>query len=110
MASNFSGGNPFLAFMEDVPQVGYFSYQNQQGQSPNQKRYFQQQFANVQDRYMGQLGQNIRQGGDPTLSFTDYMSQYMAPQGGQFQDWASMSPRQRGTTTGRYAPPTRFGF
>ena len=108
--ATFSNNNPFAAFLEDVPEAGYFSYQNQPGRSPNQKRYFQQQFANVQNQYMGQLGQAIRTGGDPTQGFADYLDEYMAPGGGQFQDWASMSPRQRGTTQGRYAPPTLFNF
>jgi len=93
---------------EGAPQrAAYFGYQNQQ-RSPNQKRFFQNQFANVQNQYLGRLGQQIMGGGEPNLNFTDFLQQYFAPQGGAAQAWGSMSPGQRGFDFGRYAPPTRW--
>ena len=95
-------------FLEENPQAAYFGYQPQFGRSPNQKKWFQNQFSEVQNRYMGQLGQQIMGGGAPTLNFTDFLSQWFAPQGGAAQEWAGLSPSQRGMNQGRYAPPTRW--
>jgi len=93
---------------EGSPQrAAYFGYQDQQ-RSPNQKRFFQNQFSNVQNQYMGQLGQQIMGGGAPDLNFTDFLSQYFSPQGGAAQAWGGMSPGQRGLDFGRFAPPTRW--
>ena len=46
--------NPFLSYLEDQPESGYFSYQNQWN-SPNMKRFFQSQFGNIQNQYLGQF-------------------------------------------------------
>ena len=108
--ATWDNNNPYMAFLEDVPQAGYFSYQNQFGKSPNQRKYFQNQFQEVQNQYMGQLGQIMRTGGEPTLSFMDYLDQYFSPGGGQSQQWGSMSPRQRGTQRSGFAPSARFRF
>ena len=95
------------SFLEDKPESAYFGYQNQQ-RSPNQQKYFQNQFSNVQNQYLGKLGQQIMGGGAPSLSFTDYLQQYFAPQGGAAQQWGSMSPGQRGMNTQQFAPRTRW--
>lgn len=102
--------NPWLGFFDQdqYPQAAYYGYQNQFGRSPNQKRYFQGLFQDVQNQYMGALGQQIYGGGAPTLNFTDYLSQFFAPGGGAAQQWAGMSPTARGESTARFAPPVRF--
>lgn len=63
--------NPFLDYLEDRPEAGYFSFQDQ-WKTPNQKKYFQSQFSNIQNQYMGQLGQWVKAGsqGDPRSSAT----------------------------------------
>lgn len=94
-------------FLEEHPESAYYAYQGQQ-RTPNQKKYFQDQFADVQNKYKGQLGQQIMGGGTPNLTFTDFLSQYFAPQGGAEQEWGSMTPRQRGFDYGRFAPATRW--
>jgi len=99
--------NPFWNFLNDQPEAAYFGYQNQQ-RSPNQKKWFQNQFSNVQNQYMGELGQQVMGGGTPTLDFTDFLSEWFAPQGGAAQQWGSMAPGQRGQTPGQFAPRTRW--
>lgn len=66
--------NPFAGFLEDVPESAYFSFANQ-WRTPNMRRYFQNQFSNIQNQYMGALGSQIRGGGEPTLGFADFLSQ-----------------------------------
>ncbi len=94
--------NPFLNFLNQEPEAGYFSYQNQ-WKSPNQKKFFQSQFSNIQNQYMGQLGATIRGGGEPTQNWTDFLGQY--DWGQQFQ---SQTPQQRGIDTSRYNPFTKW--
>lgn len=86
----------------------YAQLNNRQGFSPNQKRYFQDQFQDVQNKYLGRLGQQVFGGEQPDEKLTDFYRSYFAPQGGADQDWASMSPRSRGVNTARFAPPTRW--
>ena len=100
--------SPFIDFLNEQPEAGYFGYQGQFGQSPNKRRYFQGLFGDVQNQYLGNLGQQIYSGGAPTLSFTDYLKQFFAPQGGAAQQWAALSPQMRGEQTARFAPPVRF--
>src|SRR3990167_6575835 len=94
--------NPWRDFLEEEPSAAYFGYQNQ-WKTPNQKKYFQSQFANIQNQYMGQLGQQIYSGGAPTQRFTDFLSQFPWMQ--QFQE---LSPQERGQDTSRYNPWTRW--
>ena len=93
--------------LEQMPEAAYFGYQNQ-SRTPNQKRWFQNQFANVQNLWKGigarqMMGDNV-----PSQTFTDFLSQHFAPQGGAAQQWGSMSPGQRGMNFGQFAPPTRW--
>ena len=98
----WNDNNAFKAFMNEEPEAAYFSYQNQWN-TPNAKRYFQSQFGNIQNQYMGQLGQLIRGGGEPTLNFPDFLTQFPWQQ--TFQD---LPPRQRGMEQGQFNPFTRW--
>ncbi len=95
--------NPFLGYLEDKPEANYFSYQNE-WKSPNQKKFFQSQFSIIQNQYLGQLGQWVRQG-----------SQGQSPQFGQFltqfpwqQQFQEQTHQERGVDTSRYNPFTRW--
>ena len=48
--------NVFDAFLNEVPEVGYFSYRDQ-ARSPNQKRFFDQEFQAVEKEVMGGMGE-----------------------------------------------------
>ena len=93
--------NPFLDFLEDEPKAAYFGYQDQ-WRTPNQRKYFQSQFANIQNQYLGSLGKQIYGGGVPSLKFTDFLSQFPWMQ--QYQQ----SSEGMGQDTSRYNPWTRW--
>ena len=92
--------NPFLSYLEDQPEAGYFSYQDQ-WKSPNMKRFFQSQFSNIQNQYLGQLGQWVRAGsqGQPQ-QFSQFLSQFPWLQ--QFQE------QRTSQDTSRFNPFTRW--
>lgn len=94
--------NPFLSFLSDRPEAGYFSFQDL-WRTPSQKAYFRNQFSNIQNQYLGQLGQTIRGGGQPTQTFLDFLQNF---------DWSrqfqGLPPQQRGMDISRYNPFTRW--
>ena len=107
----FGRDNLYFNFMESDPEgrkANYFSFDDQFGRSPNQKRFFQQQFEEVQNKYLGRLGRQVRGGGEPTQELTSYLTDYFAPGGGAQQEWGAMSPGARGQNDSRFAPPARW--
>jgi len=106
-----TSGSGWGEFLEHQPnwRTAYFGYQDQ-ARSPNQTRYFQSRFSDVQDRFMGLQGKQIMGDEIPSLTFEDFLAKYFAPGGGEAQQWGSMSPGQRGVDVRRFAPPTRFNF
>ena len=104
-----TGDNPFSGFLDTTPQAGFFSAFQPQSQTPNQRRYFQNQFQNIHNEFLGALGSQIRQGQDPTLRFPDFL-------GGSTgaptldQRFRQAAPQERGIFDAPFAPPTRFIF
>jgi hypothetical protein len=101
----FGGSNPFASFLEDVPEAAYFSLDKPFGRSPRQERFFQGQFQNIQNEYLGALGQQIRGGQFPTLRFTDFLEKFPFT-----KRYASLPPQSRGDFPRQFSPPTRFLF
>ena len=95
--------NPFLDYLEDRPEAGYFSNQNQ-WRTPNQRDYFRSQFSNIQNQYLGQLGQWVKGGsqGQPQ-KFLDFLGQYPWQQ--KFQE---LTPSQQGQDASRFNPFVRW--
>ena len=111
MTMSFGPDNPFYEGFETDPvgqRANYFSFQNQFGRSPNQRKYFEDRFADVQNQFMGRLGQTVRGGGQPSQSWTDFLSEYFSPQGGASADWMNQGQRRQGAT--RFNPPTQFNY
>src|SRR3990167_4102418 len=95
----------FKAFQNEVPEAGYFSYRDK-ARSPNQRKFFDQQFANVQNQFIGRIGKIFNEGGDAsTYNWTDFMPEYFSPGGGFDYDWMNQSSRRQGAS--RYNPPTQ---
>ena len=113
MAENYFGSdNPFMDFLEYEPEAAYYSSPAgwagtgafAQG-TPNQKRYYQNQFQNVYNQYLGSLGGLLRQGVMPTATentFANFLGNY---------DWTERytaePPQMRGEFSQQFNPRTR---
>ena len=109
----FGPSNPFFKGFEDDPvgqRANYLSFEPQFGKSPNQKKFFQQAFQQVQDRYRGMGAAYLKQGGQDPESWSSNLEDFFAPQGGAEQQWRAMSPRARGQDDSRFAPAARWNF
>ena len=93
----------FSDFLENVPQAGYFSLDQPYGKSPRQRRCFQNQYQDVQNEYIGQLGRQIRSGQLPTLQWTDFLEKFPFS-----ERYAAMPPQYRGDFPRQFSSPTRF--
>ena len=112
----FGRDSPFYGAFESDPQgmrANFFGQiANQPGLSKNKQQWFQDQFSQVQDRYLGHLGQQVLGGGNPDASYTTDIQNYFAPGGGAAQEWGALSPREKygaGNET-RFSPPVRYNF
>ena len=65
----------FEDFLETQPQSVYQSFVTdpQAGMTANMKRYYQNQFNQIQNEYIGKLAREMRQGKLPTQSFQDFL-------------------------------------
>ena len=95
--------DPQTAYMGAVggQDFGRFSpSQQQRGQE-----YFRGQFSDVYNQYLGRRGQQIASRTDPSkmTSFTDYLAEYPFT-----QRYSALTPRQRGMSTSRFSPSTRY--
>lgn len=64
---------PWFDFLNESPEYAYFSQPGQSLFTPNQRRAFGNAYSDIYNEYKGALGQQIRQGEEPTLRFTDYL-------------------------------------
>ena len=68
--------NPWSDLLEQVPEAAYYSSpagQSFASGSPRQRSYFENQFSNIYNAYLGALGSQIREGGMPEMRFQDYL-------------------------------------
>jgi len=105
--TSFFGPQDILA---EAPKATFFSFQDQFGGAPTQRRHFQGQFQDIYNQYLGTLGQQLRQDtqagrapSSPSASFLDFMGDFDFS-----QQFGQIPPSIRGGTTGRFAPPARF--
>jgi hypothetical protein len=71
--------NPFLEFIYDEPKAAYFSRADQFGGPNNyrpQQNYYQNQFSNIYNRYLGDLGMQARSGIQPQGEFNDFLGTF----------------------------------
>ena len=112
MPQPFGPDSLWWDYLESDPvgrRANYFSYEDQFANTPNKKKWFQQQFQNVQDKYQGTVGKTVLDGGDPSLTATKYLKDYWT--GGQAQqDYSSLSPSARGVDDNRFAPIGSWRF
>ena len=97
--------NPFLGYLEEEPAVGYFSSPRGaefMGGAPAKRQYYQNQYRDVYNEFLGALGSQIRGGNAPTLRWTDYLEDYPFP-----ERYAALSPTQAGRGRQQFSPRTR---
>ncbi len=70
--------------------------------NPFQRNYFSGLFQPTFQQYLGQLGSQVRQGQDPTLTFTNFLTN-------QFNPGRALL-RMSGAESGRTAGPTLFNY
>jgi hypothetical protein len=103
--------NPFEGFLDYDPQMAYSSFAPSFGQdlsgsrSPAQQRYFEGQFSDIRNRYLGELGRQARSGQKPTGTFTNYLQDFPFA-----QTYGALSPQTRNAYTSQFAPKTQYRF
>jgi hypothetical protein len=103
--------NAFEGFLEYDPQMAYSSFGPSFGRdlrgsrSPAQQRYFEGQFSDIRNRYLGELGRQVRGGELPSTSFEDYLGAF--PWADRY---AALPPSMKGAYTSQFAPRTAIGF
>ena len=65
----------FSDFLETQPQALYQSYLGdpKSNMTSSMKRYYQNEFSNIQNEYLGKLARDMREGSVPTYRFDDYL-------------------------------------
>ena len=106
MAQQNMYGTPFLDVLEYQPEAAYYGMLNRQPRmGGQQEKYFQNQFQNYYNKYLGNLANQITAGGAPTQRFTDYLSDQNPA-----DEYRSMAPTVRNDygRTASFSPSTRF--
>ena len=86
----------------EEPKLSYYADLYGQQRSPNQLNFGQNAYQAIYNQYFGALGQQIQQGQEPTLQWTDFLNQ--TPFAQRFAQ--QTTPQQRGA--GRFNPPTQW--
>lgn len=97
--------NPFAGFLEDAPEgfrANFFSRLGTRG-TPMRSRFFQNEFQNIQNQFLGALGAQIRGGQQPTLTGEQFLNQFDFNRA-----FLGAPPAMRGQFGSRFAPRTRF--
>jgi len=101
----------FDDFLETQPRALYQSFlQDPQTQmTPSMRRYYQNQFNQIQGEYIGELARQMRQGNVPTMRFQDFLQKDV------FQQPMTGAGGQLGRFTGydrfrRESPYARSGY
>ena len=114
-SNNFDITNPFKNILEEMPTAAYYSSPAGQtfgGQSPKKRSFFENQFQNIYNAYMGALGTQLRGGEIPDLKFQDYLETANPYTGTDLftSKYQGMTPTQRGDYSSYIAPRTRFMY
>ena len=67
----------FSDFLEERPQELYQSFLTDPGtrMPSSMRRYYQNQFTNIQNEYIGELTRQMREGKTPTKTFQSFLSE-----------------------------------
>jgi len=114
-------GDYYTTMLESDPQMAYMGKLSSQtfgynpltfgGEAPAQQRrardYFANQYSNIYNEYMAKKGREYQQKTDPSkmTTFSDFLSEVPFT-----ARYSGLSPYQRGMSTQRFAPSTRYIF
>ena len=95
------------SLLEEMPQAAYYGQLGQQQMSPLARRYFEGNYGDIYNQYLGRLGQQLMGGQEPTARFQDFLSE--APFSQRF---AQLPPEFTGRQSrrSRFNPYTQFKF
>ena len=96
--------NPtFAGFLEEEPRAAFFGTLGQKGlmSSPNRRKQDEDIYSGAMTEFYGKLGEQILGGGEPTMTFTDFLQDF------PFTDRFAQLGRQYSQQS-RYRPSTRF--
>jgi hypothetical protein len=110
-------GDFFSDWLESDPRFAYYSSAPFGGEitsgspfgggySPAAQNYWSGQYGNVVSQYEGEMGRSIRAGEMPSLTFTDFLTNYPWT-----ERYTSLGPGMRpGGRSSRFSPSTRFVY
>ena len=75
------------------------------GTSPASKRYFQGQFQNVYNEFLGQQGRALQGGQIPSQTFSQFLDQFPFA-----QRYSALPPEMSGRGISGFAPRVRFSY
>ena len=75
------------------------------GTSPAAKRYFQGQFQNVYNEYLGQQGRALQGGQIPAQPFSQFLDQFPFT-----QRYSALPPEMSGRGISGFAPKVKFSY
>ena len=107
----------YTDLLQDQPQMAYQAAVTSQyptydtATRPRQRErdYWSKQYSNIYNRFLGNRGQEMRSQKDPSkwTTFSQYLEN-QATQNPYTQRYAARTPYERGVSTRRFAPSTRF--
>jgi hypothetical protein len=75
------------------------------GTSPAAKRYFQSQFQNIYNEFLGNQGRALQGGQLPSQSFTQFLEQFPFT-----QKYSALPPEMSGRGISGFAPKVQFAY
>jgi|TARA_R110000765_G_scaffold143410_1_gene244925 hypothetical protein len=102
----------FSDFLEEQPQALYQSFLGDPKNNMNSsmKRYYQNQFSNIQNEYLGKLARDMRGGITPTGKFADYLEKdvFTQPQSTVPSSDMNYRPASTSSPMGRFTGYDRY--
>jgi len=75
------------------------------GTSPAARRYFQGQFQNINDEFLGQQGRALQGGQMPGQNFQQFLQEFPFT-----QRYSALPPEMTGRTLGSFAPRVQYSY
>jgi len=101
--SGTASNSLFSDLLEEDPELAYYAALGKQNLTPNQRLFYRNQFGNVRNEYLGQLGAQLQSGQAPTLKFLDFLGQMPFT-----ERYAQLPPGLRERGISGFAPPVRY--